>query len=95
MFAAVQIAGMTGVMFAVGVVHAETAKVPDVLYPGREFVRLPFNTSCTVEMGCGFVGRATPIDAGDGIVDLVLGVEDGYLYHFRNPLYHFRNPRSR
>ena len=22
---------------------------------------------------------------GDGIADLALGVEDGYLYHFRNP----------
>ena len=76
---------MMGVMLLVGIVRAEAAKASDVLYPGREFVRLPFNTSGTVEMGCGFVGRATPIDAGDGIVDLVLGVEDGYLYHFRNP----------
>ena len=72
MFATVKIAGLMGVMFGVGIVRAEAVRASDVLYPGREFVRLPFNTSGTVEMGCGFVGRATPIDAdGDGDWDIM------------------------
>lgn len=101
---------------------------------------MPFNTPGTVEIGCGYMGQATPVDVdgdgrldllmngsrnvvlwtqvssadgtwsfrregeltdqklaahstcpaacdfdGDGVTDLVLGVEDGYIYHLANP----------
>ena len=43
----------------------------DVLCPGCEFRRMPFNTPGTVEIGCGYMGRAAPVDMdGDGDWDL-------------------------
>ena len=59
-----------------------------VLYPGSEFVRMPFNTPGTVEVGCGYLGQATPVDAdGDGDWDLAVcgnGAGGGAMY-YENP----------
>lgn len=49
------------------------AAIRDVIYPDSEFVFVPFNTPGTVEAGCGFLGKATPVDAdGDGDWDLAV-----------------------
>jgi len=55
-------------LFLASVTAAETQAV---LYPDLNFVRLPFNTTGTAEIGSGFIGGATPVDAdGDGDWDL-------------------------
>ena len=69
-------------------VTAGTGTVAGVLYPDLEFARLPFNNPGTVEVGCGYLGRATPVDAdGDGDWDLVVcgnGFGGGAMF-YENP----------
>ena len=59
--------------------------VPGILYPDLEFARLPFNNPGTVEVGCGYLGRATPVDAdGDGDWDIIAGNSGGYIVFIEN-----------
>ena len=68
------ITALVGFQFVALSAQAEAeAAIRDVVYPDSEFVFVPFNTPGTVEAGCGFLGKATPVDAdGDGDWDLAV-----------------------